>query len=106
MGGPQKKYIPSFNNSSIVPAVMGRQATGRGGRQNPAYWNQYKLFNNRNICYSHVFDVEDSNNSATCGNRKMDHREGFTCDNAQAYINAGYAQITWGMHQNILPTNF
>jgi hypothetical protein len=106
MGGPQKNYIPSFNNGSIVPAVMGRQATGRGSRQNSAYSNRYKLFNNWNGCYSHGFDVEDGHNSATCENRKMDHQEGFTRDNAQAYIDAGYALITWEMHQKILPTNF
>ncbi len=29
-----------------VLAIAGRQTTGRGGRQNPAYSNQYKIFNN------------------------------------------------------------
>ena len=94
MGGPQQNYMLGFNNGSIVPAVAGRQATGRGGRQNPAYSNQYKIFNNWNVCYSHRFDVEDGHNSATYGNRKMNHQEGFTCKNAQAYIDAGYAPIT------------
>jgi hypothetical protein len=57
--------MPSSNNGRIVPAVAGRQATGRGGHQNPAYSNQYKIFNNWNVCYSHGFDVEDRHNSAT-----------------------------------------
>jgi hypothetical protein len=71
MGGPQQNYIPSLNNGSIVPAVAGRQAIGRGGHQNPAYSNRYKIFNNWNVCYSHSFDVEDGHNSATCGNRNL-----------------------------------
>ena len=106
MGGPQKNHMPGFNNGGIVPAVAGRQATSRGGHQNSAYSNQYKIFSNWNVCYSHGFDVKDGHNSATCGIRKMDHQEGFTRENAQAYIDAGYAPITWRMHRNILPTNF
>jgi hypothetical protein len=90
----------------MVPAGTGRQTTGRGGCQNPAYSNRYKIFHNWKICYSHNFDVKDGHNSAKCGNRKMDHQEGFTRNNAQAYINAGFAPTTWRMHQNILPTNF
>ncbi len=106
MGGPQQSYVPGFNNGGIAPGFAGRYATGRGGHQNPAYSNRYKIFNNWNVCYSHRFDVKDGHNSATCGNRKMDHQEGFTCKNAQAYINAEYALITKGMQRNILPTNF
>ena len=59
-------YMQGFNNGGIAPGVVGRQATGRGGRQNPAYSNCYKIFNNWNMCYSHRFDVKDSHNSATC----------------------------------------
>ena len=55
-------------------------------------------YNNWNVCYSHGFDVEDGHNSATCGNRKMDHQNWFTRDNAQAYIDAGYAPTTRGLH--------
>ena len=33
-------------------------------------------------------------------------RRGLHTKNAQAYINAGYAPTTRGMHSNILPTNF
>jgi hypothetical protein len=108
MGGPQQNYMPGFNNSGIVLAIAERQATSRGGRQNQnlKYSNQYKIFNNWNVCYSHGFDVEDGHNSAMCGIRKMNHQEGFTCKNAQAYIDAGYAPSTQGMHQNISPTNF
>jgi hypothetical protein len=106
IGVPQQNYVPSFNNSNNVPAVAGRQATGRSSRQNPAYSNRHKWFNNWNVCYSHGFDIEDGHTSATCGARKMDHQEGFTRDNAQAYIDAGYAPTTWGMHRNILLTNF
>ena len=100
MREPQQSYMPGFNNGGIAPGFAGRQASGRGCGQNPAYSNRYKIFNNWNMCYSHGFDVEDGHNSATCGNRKMDHQdqEGFTCNNAQAYINAGYATITKGMH--------
>jgi hypothetical protein len=104
--GPQHNHVPSFINSSNVLAVAGRQATGRGSRQNPVYSNRHKWFNNWNVCYSHGFDIKDRHNSVACGNRKMDHQEGFTRDNAQAYIDAGYAPITRGMHRNILPVNF
>ena len=90
--------MPGFSNGGIVPAITRRQATGRGGHQNPAYSNQYKIFNNWNMCYSHGFDVEDGYNSATYRNRNMDHQEGFIRKNAQAYINAGYAPTTQGMH--------
>jgi hypothetical protein len=44
--------------------------------------------------------------SAMCKYRKMDHQEGFTCKNAQGYIDAGYAPCMKGMHKNVLPTNF
>jgi hypothetical protein len=61
--------MPGFNNGGIVPAVAGRQATGRGGHQNqnPAYSNRYKIFNNWNVCYSHGFDVKDGHNSLRVG---------------------------------------
>jgi hypothetical protein len=39
IGVPQQHYVPSFNNNGNVPTVVGRQATGRGSRQNPAYSN-------------------------------------------------------------------
>ena len=41
MGGPPQNYMTGFNNGGNVPTVAGRQATGRGGRQNqnPAYSN-------------------------------------------------------------------
>jgi hypothetical protein len=106
IGLPQQNYMPSFNNSSNALAVVGRQATGRGSHQNPAYSNRYKWSNNWNVCYSHGFDIENGHNSATCGNRKMDHQEGFTRENVQAYIDAGYVPTTRGMHGIILPTNF
>ena len=96
IGQPQHNQgPPSFN----VPPVAGRQANGRASRMNPAYSNKQKWYNNWNVCYSHGFDVEDWHTSATCGTRKMDHQEGFTRDNAQAYI-------TKGMHRNIMPTEF
>jgi hypothetical protein len=90
----------------IAPEFAGRQTTSRARRQNPAYSNCYNILNNWNVCYSHGFDVEDGYNSATCGQRKMDRQEGFTCNNAKAYIGAGYAPNMKGMHRNILPTNF
>ena len=95
--------MPGFNNGGIAPGFTGRQATSRGGHQNPSCSNQYKIFNNWNVCYSCRFDVEDGHNSATCRIRKMDHQEGFTHNNAQAYIDSGYALITKGTHQNIYP---
>jgi hypothetical protein len=73
---------------------------------NPALSNKQKWYNNWNVCYSHGFDVENWHTSATCGTRKMDHQEGYTRDNAQAYIKAGYAPSTKGMLRNILPTEF
>ncbi len=84
----------------------GGRAKGRASRINPAYSNKQKWYNNWKVCYSHGFDVEDWHTSATCGTRKMDHQEGFTRDNAQAYIEAGYAPSTKGMHWNIFPTEF
>ena len=102
IGRPQNNQGPSFN----IPPAAGRQANGRASRINPAYSNKQKWYNNWNVCYSHGFDVEDWHTSATCGTRKMDHQEGFTRDNAQAYIEAGYAPSTKGMHRNILPTEF
>jgi hypothetical protein len=84
----------------------GDRQPAEAAAETPAYSNRHKWFNNWNVCYSHGFDIEDSHNSVTCGYRKMDHQEGFTRDNAQAYIDAGYAPTTRGMHRNILPTNF
>ena len=55
-----------------------------------SYSNRNKIFNNWNVCYSHGFDVNDNCNLTTCGWRKMDHQEGFTCKNEQGYIDTEY----------------
>ena len=55
------------------------------------YSNPMKRFANLNVCYSYGFDIEEGHMSVTCYRdwRKLNHQEGFTCTNAQEYINTG-----------------
>jgi hypothetical protein len=98
--------MPVANTGGIVPAFAGGYAPASRGWRGAEYSNQNKLHNNWNVCFSHGFEVENGHTSATCEWRKMDHQEGFTCLNAQGYIDAEYDPCTRGMHKNVLPTNF
>jgi len=72
----------------------------------PEFSNTTKWYPNWNVCYSCGFDVENWHTSATCPaeRRKENHQEGFTRENAQQYITAGYKPSTKAMHKNVLPT--
>jgi hypothetical protein len=49
--------------------------------------------------------MEDGHTSVTCHKswRKPNHQEGFTCANAQEYLNAGWDPCTKGVHKSQLP---
>ncbi len=53
--------------------------------------NTVKSYANWNVCYSCKFDMEDGHTSIMChkDKKKPNHQEGFTCANAQDYLNAG-----------------
>ncbi len=71
----------------------------------PFQSNLTKRYANWNVCWSCGFDVEDGHTSVTCPIHrcKTDHQGGFTCGNAQQWINHGYAPCTKGMHKTKLP---
>ena len=72
---------------------------------NPPHSNITKKFNNWNACYSCGFDVQDEHTSQTCPLhwRRATHDEGYTRQNAQAYLNQGYDCSTKNMHKTMLP---
>jgi hypothetical protein len=74
-------------------------------QQAPLYSNLMKQFANWNACYSCGFDVVDGHTSQMCPQhlRKPDHDCYFTRQNAQQYINVGYACSTNNHHKTILP---
>jgi hypothetical protein len=93
--------IPPF-----VGAPPGLVVPPTGARVNaPFQSNLTKKQANWNVCWLCGFDVEDGHTSATCPThlRKTDHQVGFTCRNAQQWINLGYAPCTKGMHKTQLP---
>jgi hypothetical protein len=67
--------------------------------------NTVKSYAKWNVCYTYEFDVEDGHTSVTCHKswRKPNHQEGFTCANAQEYLNEGWNLCTKGMHKSQLP---
>jgi hypothetical protein len=66
--------------------------------------NTVKSYANWNVCYTCKFDVEGRHTSVMCHKlwRKPNHQEGFTCANAQVYLNAGWYLCTKGMHKSQL----
>jgi hypothetical protein len=92
--------IPPFIGSppgAVVPPT--------GARVNaPFQSNLTKKHANWNVCWSCGFDVEDGHMSAMCPTHwcKTDHQVGFTLENAQQWINLGYAPCTKGMHKTKL----
>ncbi len=92
--------IPPFVNGpplAFMPPI--------GARVNaPFQSNLTKRHANWNVCWLCGFDMEDGHTSATCPThwRKTDHQVGFTCGNAQQWINQGYAPCTKGMHKTKL----
>ncbi len=68
------------------------------------FLNIVKSYANWNVCYTCGFDVEDGHTSVTCHNlwRKPNHQEGFTCTNAEEYLNARWDPCTKGMHKSQL----
>jgi hypothetical protein len=77
-----------------------------GARVNALFQsNLTKKHANWNVFWLCGFNVKDGHTSATCPThgRKMDHQVGFTCGNAQQWINQGYAPCTKGMHKRKLP---
>ncbi len=74
-------------------------------RMNSPHSNITKKFNNWNVCYSCRFDIEDAHMSITCLShwRRTGHDKGYTCTNAQSYLDQGYDMSTEGMHKMALP---
>jgi hypothetical protein len=94
------------NNGSIPIRPGGAGTVGPPATQAGAYRsNITKLFANWNVCYSCGFDIKDGHTSVTCPHawRQTNHQEGFTRENSQAYLNAGWDPSTKGMHKTKFP---
>ncbi len=89
------------------PTVGGGYFTPPPHAQNiqPPYSNRTKKFANWNACYSCGFDIPEWHNSQTCPptSRKPDHDVNFTRQNAQQYVDQGYACATRNRHRNVFP---
>ncbi len=98
---PNVVSIPQFPGTSANPDIFAPAQTPR----RPEFSNPMKQIANSNVCFMCGFDVEDGHTLATCPAdwRKPNHQEGFACESAQSYINAGCAPCMKGMHQNVLP---
>jgi hypothetical protein len=105
-GGTQQGFMPVAKTGGVAPMFAGGYAPAGRGRRGAEYSNRNKLHNNWNACYSRGFDVKNGHTPAMCEWGKLEHQEGFTRDNAQGYIDVGYAPCTRGMHKNVLPMNF
>jgi hypothetical protein len=80
----------------------------RPGGNNPTApppLNFVKMFANNNVCYLCGFDVKDGHTSVTCPThwQKANHQEGYTRENAQGYIDAGWDACIKGKHKNLFP---
>ena len=105
--------IMLFTAGRGAPGYMGPPTVGGGyftsppHAQNiqPPYSNLTKKFANWNACYSCGFDIPEWHNSQTCPptSRKPDHDVHFTRQNAQQYVNQGYACATRNRHKNVFP---
>ncbi len=112
--------LPSICKNTQVAGGRGGMAPPRMGNLPPAFEfntqatrppnlphsNIVKKYTNWNVCFSCGFDVEDGHTLQTCPGhwRKMNHQEGFTCENLRQWINAGYDLCTKGMHNLQFPS--
>ena len=103
--GQQLQPMPGIPLFAAPIAPLGGFQMATPARR-PEFSNTTKWYPNWNVCYSCGFDVENWHTSATCpaDRRKENHQEGFTRENAQQYITAGYKPSTKAMHKNVLPT--
>ena len=94
--------LPMFPGTAAPPRMFAPTLPTR----RPEFSNPTKQHANWNVCFTCGFDVEEGHTSTTCPMnwRKPNHQEGFTRENAQQYITAGYKPCTKGMHKNVLPT--
>ena len=102
--GFQPQPPQSNQGTGTVPALIPPPLRTQSGTQQNRL-NYYKRYNNWNVCYSCGWDVPSWHTSATCPPecRKYGHQEGFTRNNADAYIQAGHNPSTRGRHKNMLP---
>jgi hypothetical protein len=103
---PPQNVPPPPGNIPPAPATT-PAAAYQQQRQNPAFSNTIKRYNNWNMCATCGWDVPIWHTSATCNVKHLNpyHQDGCTRENAQAYMNAGHRISKKGMHKTRLPDN-